>query len=109
MGVMERIKFLDYYVAWEHQNSKSKFVVLESLILSVKAIPLGLLLGCIVTIISSIFLKYVNTELFGSMPILKVSFIGIVFGIIVGFLTVILSAIVPAKSFWGVSTKCYTW
>lgn len=24
MGVMERIKFLDYYVAWEHQNSKSK-------------------------------------------------------------------------------------
>lgn len=31
------------------------------------------------------------------MPILKVSFIGIAFGIIVGFLTVILSAIIPAK------------
>ncbi|MBF4778304.1 ABC transporter permease, partial [Clostridioides difficile] len=36
-------------------------------------------------------------ELFSSMPILKVSFIGIAFGIIVGFLTVILSAIIPAK------------
>ncbi len=109
MGVIERIKFWTITLLGSIKTPSQKFVVLESLILSVKAIPLGLLLGCIVTIISSIFLKYVNTELFGSMPILKVSFIGIVFGIIVGFLTVILSAIVPAKSFWGVSTKCYTW
>lgn len=78
------------------KHQVKKFVVLESLILSIKAIPIGLVLGSLVTIISSIFLKYVN-ELFSSMPILKVSFIGIAFGIIVGFLTVILSAIIPAK------------
>ncbi len=96
MSVIERIKFfglLRCLGASKHQVKK--FVVLESLILSVKAIPIGLVLGSIVTIISSIFLKHVN-ELFSSMPI-KVSFIGIAFGIIVGFLTVILSAIVPAK------------
>ena len=104
MGVIERIKFFGLLRCLGASKLQvKKFVVLESLILSVKAIPLGLLLGCIVTIISSIFLKYVNTELFGSMPILKVSFIGIVFGIIVGFLTVILSAIVPAKKASGVS------
>lgn len=98
MGVIERIKFFGLLRCLGASKLQvKKFVVLESLVLSVKAIPLGLLLGSTVTIVSSIFLKYVNTELFGSMPTLKVSFIGIVFGIIVGFLTVILSAIVPAK------------
>ncbi|MBY2475469.1 FtsX-like permease family protein [Clostridioides difficile] len=98
MGVIERIKFFGLLRCLGASKLQvKKFVVLESLVLSLKAIPLGLLLGSTVTIVSSIFLKYVNTELFGSMPTLKVSFIGIVFGIIVGFLTVILSAIVPAK------------
>ncbi|MDN9927293.1 FtsX-like permease family protein, partial [Clostridioides difficile] len=97
MSVIERVKFFGLLrCLGSSKHQVKKFVVLESLILSIKAIPIGLVLGSLVTIISSIFLKYVN-ELFSSMPILKVSFIGIAFGIIVGFLTVILSAIIPAK------------
>lgn len=69
----------------------------ESLIISLKAIPLGVLTGMLITFVCSAVLKIYNPQLFGDISIFNVSAIGIGAGILTGFLTVFMASMLPAK------------
>lgn len=74
-----------------------RFVRLEALNWCKTAIPLGLAFGIAITWGICAVLKFFIGGEFSTIPVLEVSAIGIVSGIIVGFLTVLLAAQAPAK------------
>lgn len=74
-----------------------RFVRLEALNWCKTAIPIGLGLGIVITWAICAVLRYVNGGEFSIMPVFKISAVGIVSGIIVGFLTVLIAAQAPAK------------
>ncbi len=74
-----------------------RFVRLEALNWCKSAIPIGLGLGSIIIIILCAMLRFLSPSYFSCMPVFSISFIGIVFGIIVGILTVLMAAMAPAK------------
>jgi len=69
----------------------------ESLIISLKAIPIGVLGGMFITFICSGILKIYNPHLFGDISIFSFSAIGIGAGVLTGFLTVFIASMLPAK------------
>ncbi len=69
----------------------------ESLIISLKAIPIGIVAGMVMTFICSAVLKIYNPQLFGDISIVNFSAIGIGAGGLVGFLTVFIASMLPAK------------
>ena len=69
----------------------------ECLIISLKAIPFGVLAGMLITFACSAVLKYYNKNLFGDILIFNVSPIGIGMGVMTGFLTVFTASLLPAK------------
>lgn len=69
----------------------------ESLIISLKAIPLGILIGMGITFICSAVLKRYNPKIFGDIAIFNVSTIGIGAGGLTGFLSVFIASMLPAK------------
>jgi putative ABC transport system permease protein len=69
----------------------------EGLVLALKAIPVGVLAGLIITLICSAVLKYYNANLFGNMTLINFSLPGMGAGILVGFLTVFTASILPAR------------
>lgn len=66
------------------------YVVLEALNLCKGAIPIGLLLGSIVTCILCIVLKYLSPAYFEDMPSIAISPIAMICGCMIGLLTVVL-------------------
>lgn len=73
------------------------FVTLEALNWCKTAIPVGVILGIIVTWVMCIVLRFVVGEEFSNIPLFGISFIGIASGILVGIITVLLAARAPAK------------
>jgi putative ABC transport system permease protein len=73
------------------------FVTLEALNWCKTAIPVGVILGIIVTWVMCIVLRFLVGEEFSNIPLFGISFIGIASGIIVGIITVLLAARAPAK------------
>lgn len=69
----------------------------ESFIISLKAIPLGILMGMIMTFICSAILRFYNQSLFGDISIFNVSVVGIGAGMLIGFLSVFAASLLPAK------------
>ncbi|MBC3796098.1 ABC transporter permease [Acetobacterium tundrae] len=69
----------------------------ESLIILLKAIPIGVLGGMFITFICSGILKIYNPYLFGDISIFSFSGIGIGAGVLTGFLTVLIASMLPAK------------
>ncbi|MBC3887528.1 FtsX-like permease family protein [Acetobacterium paludosum] len=69
----------------------------ESLIISLKAIPIGVLGGMFITFICSGILKIYNPYLFGDISIFSFSGIGIGAGVLTGLLTVLIASMLPAK------------
>ncbi len=74
-----------------------RFVRLEALNWCKTAIPLGVILGIVVTWGLCAALRFIVGEEFSDMPIFGVSFIGIISGIVVGVITVLIAAKSPAK------------
>lgn len=74
-----------------------KFVRLESLNWCKIAIPIGLIIGIIITWLLCLILHYFVAGEFSDIPIFKISFVGIISGILVGLITVIIAASSPAK------------
>ena len=74
-----------------------KIVKKEGLVITCKAIPFGVLLGMIMTLVCCAILKFNNSSLFGDIPLFNVSAIGIGAGIVVGFMTVFIASLLPAK------------
>ena len=61
------------------------------------AIPVGVLCGIVLTWILCFVLRFLSPEYFGAMPAFSISVPSILSGIVVGVLTVLLSARAPAK------------
>ncbi len=74
-----------------------KIVRKEGLIITLKAIPFGVLLGMIMTLVCCAILKFYNNSLFGDIPLFTISATGIGAGILVGFMTVFIASSLPAK------------
>lgn len=74
-----------------------RFVRLESLNWCKTAVPIGVILGIIITWVLCASLRFLVGEEFSDMPVLGISLIGIISGIIVGIVTVLIAAGVPAK------------
>lgn len=73
------------------------FVTLEALNWCKTAIPVGVILGIIVTWVMCIVLRFLVGEEFSNIPLFGISFIGIASGILVGIITVLIAARAPAK------------
>lgn len=75
----------------------TRFVRLEALNWCKAAIPLGVVLGTIITWGLCAALRFLVGDEFSQIPLFKVSFIGIFSGILVGVVTVLIAASSPAK------------
>ncbi len=73
------------------------FVKLEALNWCKSSIPIGILLGIIVTWVLCAVLRFVVGEEFTDIPVFGISIMGIISGVIVGVMSVLLAAIKPAK------------
>lgn len=74
-----------------------RFVRLEALNWCKAAVPIGLVLGIVVTWSLCAVLRFCVGEEFAHIPLFGISGIGIISGIIVGLVTVLLAAKSPAK------------
>lgn len=107
MSVRERIQFFGLMRCLGASASQVKrYVLLESVRLCLFGIPIGLITGTVITIASSAFLKYVNSAFYGDMPLFFISWLSLICGTLVGFLTVTLAALSPAKKAAKVSPQC---
>lgn len=73
------------------------FVKLEALNWCKTAIPIGILLGIIVTWGLCAILRFLVSEEFSDIPLFGISMVGIISGVIVGIVTVLIAAGAPAK------------
>ena len=73
------------------------FVILQGLRQSAKGVPIGLLAGQVVTWAACLLLKSISGDRFSEVPLFEFSIVGIVTGIVVGFLIVLLASLSPAK------------
>ena len=69
----------------------------EGLIITLKAIPPGVLAGMVMTFACCAILKFCNSSLFGEIPLFSISATGIGAGILIGFLTVFTASLLPAR------------
>lgn len=75
----------------------------EALRIAARAVPLGLLVGVLVTFGCSALLKFYNNELFGEMPLFVISLPGAAAGVLVGMLTVLTASFAPANKAASIS------
>ncbi|WP_438490901.1 ABC transporter permease [Paenibacillus sp. IHBB 3054] len=98
ISVMERIQqFGLLRCIGASQIQIKKLVRREGLHITLRAIPIGLLGGILITFFCTALLKFYNKNLFGEISLFQFSIMGIVAGIAVGFLTVLIASFVPAK------------
>lgn len=75
----------------------------EALLITLRAIPVGVAAGALVALLCSTLLKFYNSSIFGDMPLLQISLPGIGAGVVVGFLTVFVASFLPAGKAASVS------
>lgn len=75
----------------------ARFVRLEALFWCRTSVPFGLGLSVILVWILCSILKYVSPGYFSGMPSFSISWTGLIFGAVIGFLTVLLAVRSPAK------------
>ncbi|HWQ42612.1 MAG TPA: FtsX-like permease family protein [Desulfosporosinus sp.] len=98
ISVMERVQqFGLLRCIGASQPQIKKLVRREGLQIALRAIPIGLLAGMLITLFCTALLKFYNKNFFGEIPLFQFSIGGIVAGIGVGFLTVLIASFVPAK------------
>ena len=73
------------------------FVILQGLRQSAKGVPIGLLAGQIVTWVTCLLLRSISGDRFSEVPLFEFSIVGILAGVVVGFLIVLLASLSPAK------------
>ncbi|NLK52521.1 MAG: FtsX-like permease family protein [Syntrophomonadaceae bacterium] len=98
ISVMERVRqFGMLRCIGTSQTQIKKLVRREGLAITLRAIPIGVLAGMVMTLICCAILKYYNHSLFGTIPLLNFSLVGISAGIGIGFLTVLIASFLPAR------------
>lgn len=104
ISVMERVKqFGILRCIGTSKKQIRKLVRREGLYISLKAIPIGIIAGTIFSFICSAILKYFNPKIYGNISIFNFSITGIILGIVIGFLTVIIASLSPAKKASNIS------
>lgn len=104
ISVMERVRQFGVLRCIGASKSQiKKLVRREGIFISLKAIPIGVIAGTAFSFICCAILKYFNTQLYGEISIFNFSIIGIALGIIIGFLTVFIASLIPAKKASNVS------
>lgn len=97
-NVLERVQFYGMLRCLGASKKQVKrFVILQGLRQSVKGVPIGLVIGQVITWGACLLLKTVSGERFSEIPMFQFSCIGLVAGVIVGFLIVLLASLSPAK------------
>ena len=97
-SVAQRIKFFGMMRCIGMSKQQIiRFVRLEALNWCKTAVPIGLVLGIVVTWGLCAALRFFVGEEFSNIPLFGVSIIGIISGIAVGVITVLLAARTPAK------------
>ncbi len=79
------------------KSQVKRFVRLEALNWCKSAIPIGVGGGIVITCILCNMLRLLSPSYFSEMPVLGISVLGIVSGIVIGIVTVLLAASAPAK------------
>lgn len=74
-----------------------RFVRLEALNWCKTAIPIGVVLGTVITWVLCAVLRFLVGEEFSTIPLFGISLIGVVSGILVGVITVLIAASSPAR------------
>lgn len=104
ISVMERIRQFGLLRCIGASRSQiKKMVKQEGLLITAKAIPIGVIAGILLTFLCSAILKYFNSSLFSEMQLFSFSIIGIAAGVAVGMLTVFIACHLPAKKAASVS------
>ncbi len=98
ISVMERVRqFGLLRCIGASQSQIRKLVRREGVAITLRAIPLGIAAGIMMTFACSALLKYFNNTIFGEIPLFTISFIGIAGGVITGLLTVFIASFLPAR------------
>ncbi len=104
ISVMERVRQFGLLRCIGASKAQiKKLVRKEGLAIALRAIPPGIALGMLMALFCSAILKFYNNTIFGEIPLFSISISGILLGIAIGFLTVFISSLVPAKKAAGVS------
>lgn len=104
MSIVERVKFFGLMrCLGASKKQVRRYVLYEGLQITLKGIPMGLILGFMMEEFSILLLQIVNPSFFGEIKVVQISIIGIISGIVVGFVTVIISALSPAKKASSIS------
>ena len=74
-----------------------RLVKSEGRFIALRAIPVGVAAGILISFICSAILKFYNSSFFADVSLFYISIIGIIAGIAVGMLTVFIASLVPAK------------
>ncbi len=97
-NVLERTQFYGLLRCLGASTKQVKyFVILQGIRQSAKGVPIGLLAGQVVTWAACLLLKSISGDRFSEVPLFEFSIIGILAGIVVGFLIVLLASLSPAK------------
>lgn len=106
MSVSERTQFFGLLRCLGATKKQIKrYIRLEGLRYCLVGIPAGLLAGCVVMWAAALFLKSLDSSMFPDMPLFQISWLGLLAGGIVGFLTVMLASRSPAKKAAKVSPQ----
>ncbi len=104
MRVLERVQFFGLLrCLGASKRQIRRFVLSEGLRFSLKGIPLGLLAGTAIVWIASAFLKFFNPVYFQEIPLFGLSWLSLISGALVGFLSVLLASHAPGRMAASVS------
>ncbi|WP_313370267.1 ABC transporter permease [Sedimentibacter sp.] len=98
MSILERIQFFGLLRCLGATKKQVKrYIRLEGLRYCAKAIPVGLLSGCVVLWAAMLVLNKLNSQYLPAMPTFQISWLGIAAGTILGVLVVMIASNSPAK------------
>ena len=107
MKTTERIQFFGMLRCLGATRKQVRcFVLKESIRYSNRAIPIGVIIGTLVSWGACTYLKIANATYFSDMPTIGISGVGIGAGVAVGFLVVLLASYSPCKKAAKVSPLC---
>jgi len=79
------------------QSQIRRLLTREGLHFTLRAVPIGVLAGILMTSVCLALLRFYNSSLFGDIPLVRISTGGIGAGLAVGGLTVFLASFLPAR------------
>jgi putative ABC transport system permease protein len=104
ISVAERVRQFGLLRCIGASRSQIKSLVRrEGLYITLRAIPLGVIAGMLIALCCSALLKFYNSNLFHDMPLFQFSIWGIVAGVVIGFLTVFIASLLPARKASNIS------